>query len=212
MVWAQLSSLRSPLDTLRGVDEKLAERFLHLSQSLDAAGSRPRTSVATPVESHRHPMLQQVARDAEVSKHIRLAEEWEEVLRSVRARSGFEDFLKTPTIPTFFDRLPESGPVVVVNVYRERCDALILLSGLDETMHVPLPYFSHKKAEKLRERLKACLISAGARTRADEAATGRGMKKWTREHGPPLSYILGELWNGVAKPILDALAFNRVRG
>lgn len=37
-----------------------------------------------------------------------------------------------------------SGAVAVINFYSRRCDALVLLDGGDEVVHLPLPLTHHK--------------------------------------------------------------------
>jgi len=53
-----------------------------------------------------------------------LAREWEKLVAQVRDL-GFEDFLRPPRLQTLLPAA-DRGPVVVVNVSRWRCDALIV--------------------------------------------------------------------------------------
>ena len=94
---------------------------------------------------------------------------------------------------------------MVINVYRERCDALILLSGSDETVLIPL-----SPEGRWFMQATESLAAVGARTRADDEGVNRGrIKTWKREHGRSLSPILHELWNDPAKSIPNALVFNK---
>jgi len=61
-------------------------------------------------------------------RRIRAARDWDALLQTIRALPGFEDFGQ----PVPFSQLNEAaadGPVVIVNVSRIRCDAMILTSS-----------------------------------------------------------------------------------
>ncbi|PKV94018.1 CHAT domain-containing protein [Amycolatopsis echigonensis] len=60
-----------------------------------------------------------------VDRRMALAREWDELVDQVRQIPGFEDFLRAPRLEAL---LPAArcGPVVVVNVSRYRCDAIIV--------------------------------------------------------------------------------------
>lgn len=60
-----------------------------------------------------------------VDRRMALAREWDELVDQVRQVPGFEDFLRAPRLEAL---LPAArrGPVVVVNVSRWRCDAIIV--------------------------------------------------------------------------------------
>jgi len=60
-----------------------------------------------------------------VERRMALAREWEDLIAQVRDLDGFEDFLKPPRLKTLLPAA-ERGPVVIVNVSRWRCDALIV--------------------------------------------------------------------------------------
>ena len=47
-----------------------------------------------------------------------------------------------------FCRAADAGPVVVVNVHKRRCDALVLMAGLDDVMHIPLDNFPYKTCQE----------------------------------------------------------------
>jgi len=136
-------------------------------------------------------------------QHRRLAEEWERLVGRVRGIPGFESFLR----PKRFTQLhiaAKAGPVAVVNVHKSCCDAFVLVDGLDEVVHIPLPDFSYAKAQKLHLHLNQLLSTAGVRVRD---ADFRAMKIATTSNHGGFEFILSNLWSSVVKPVLDGLAF-----
>ncbi len=102
--------------------------------------------------------------------------------------------------------LPEAGPIVIINIHSDRCDALALIAGADEPLHIPLPNFSHQEAEHLANGLHGYLLSFGVRSRL-------GLP--LHDDDSPCSNIdinfpavLKVLWSNVVSPILEALAFS----
>lgn len=54
-----------------------------------------------------------------------LAREWDELVEQVRGIEGFGDFLRPPRLETLLPAA-DGGPVVIINVSRWRCDALVV--------------------------------------------------------------------------------------
>lgn len=59
------------------------------------------------------------------TRRLALAQEWDQLVAQVRSISGFEDFLRPPHADRLL-ALCSEGPVIVVNMSRLRCDALVL--------------------------------------------------------------------------------------
>ncbi|KAF6760947.1 hypothetical protein DFP72DRAFT_1062674 [Ephemerocybe angulata] len=141
-----------------------------------------------------------------------LAREWEGLLRTARAIPGFGHFLKPAPCPTILQHLPDSGPVVIINVVETGCDALALLAGLDEPLHIPLPNFSLEKAKRYRRQLNTQLKAHVPRARGEEANTVLDGDSSRRGVGPIVkggtAYVLRRLGSEVVKPILDMLAIS----
>ncbi|MBE8523024.1 CHAT domain-containing protein [Amycolatopsis sp. H6(2020)] len=116
------------------------------------------------------------------------AAEWDAVVADIRTRPGFADFLR----PTPFAELAKSsaaGPIVLVNVSRIRCDAIVLAP--DRGHVIPLDGLTHAEAH--------------GRTQAYLAATAqKGTAGFSS--GPREQQLLGYLewlWDTVARPVLD---------
>ncbi|KAF8868109.1 CHAT domain-containing protein [Gymnopilus junonius] len=139
--------------------------------------------------------------------HIKLARERAQLLSQIRNFPEFENFLRPPTAADILQNLPSAGPVVVINVHEDRCDALALLCGNDTPIHIPLETFTYKQADRLRTELRSLLKSNGVRMREAE---DRSLRTYVRgsKKGDVLQNILQELWTCVVKPVLNDLAFS----
>ncbi|KAF6753791.1 CHAT domain-containing protein [Ephemerocybe angulata] len=211
LVWGQLNNLRTPLDELRSIDSNLADRIADISKRLESVASS-RATTHTKMS-----LSEKIALEDESHSHLKLAQQWEELLKSARAIPGFEDFLKPSPSSALLRHLPDSGPIVVINVDERRCDAIALLAGFEEPLHIPLSNFSLDKAKKYRTDLKMLLRSGGYRAREKEASTNLGGEaaarpikpvNRARRDGDVVHGVLRGLWNDVVKPILDNLGFS----
>jgi hypothetical protein len=196
IVWGQLLHLRTPVDLLCDVDPTLAQEITQVSKALEHASNRNTDNqhLSTDVQ---HPIsLEQAARN-----HHRLAEKWEALVAKVQDIPGFENFLQ----PKKFSQLlnaAKNGPVVVINVDKNSCDALVLMPGLKNTIHIPLDHFSYEKASHLHQCMNQLLQSADVHTR--DARAGRRVAT-SKEGG--FESILSVLWSCVVQPVLSHLAF-----
>jgi len=143
---------------------------------------------------------QQLSMEEVTHNHHRLAEQWEILVKRARGISGFEDFLR----PKKFEQLcsaANTGPVVVLNVHEHHCDALVLMAGLDEVLHIPLEHLSYKKAWALHQSLNEVLSVAHVHARDT-----RAVRHVTTTTGLDFASILSYLWSCVVKPVMDGLA------
>jgi tetratricopeptide (TPR) repeat protein len=192
IVWTQILQLRTPVDQLRDTNPDLADRFLQVSRLLDHG-----TQEGSLLERN------ETLTEEQGRQYRALVTEWESIIGQVRSIPDFGDFLRPPNSP----RLKEAacnGPVVVVNIAEIRCDALALLPGFDEVVHIPLPNISSERVTTLRDELKDQLYSDGIWMRGDRAA-----RRVTDEpDDDSCSRVLAELWNDLVRPVLDSLAFS----
>ncbi|KIM80499.1 hypothetical protein PILCRDRAFT_534642 [Piloderma croceum F 1598] len=198
IVWSQLLQLRTPVDALREVQPDLADDIVRVSKALEYASSLGETTQDISKQSDQALAVEEVAQG-----HRRLAGEWEMLVKKARDLPGFGDFLR----PKKFMQLhsaADAGPVVTINVHKVRCDALVLMAGVDEVIHIPLEGFSYKKAQGLHVSLNRLLRDADLRARSD-MRVGRRVAVGTTTAGFPS--ILSDLWSCVVKPVLDGLAF-----
>jgi len=136
-----------------------------------------------------------------------LAREWDELVEQVRVIDGFEDFLRPPRLATLLPAGTD-GPVVIVNISRWRCDALVVTTSGVEV--VKLPQLSQNEVVT---QTQAYLDAVGARQDepqrgsrdADLTVAGEGVEA-------ALDSCLRWMWDAFAGPILEQLQITTVRG
>ncbi|KAJ3513886.1 hypothetical protein NMY22_g14907 [Coprinellus aureogranulatus] len=210
LVWGQLGSLRTPLGDLHRVDTELAERIEDVSIRLQTAGGQGSLHPDMPLS-------EKMALEDNARRHLNLANEWEDLLKAVRSRPGFETFLQPPACSALLHHIPESGAIVVINVEPVRCDAFALIHGSSEPVHIELPGFSLEKAQKYRKDLGMQLRLRGLRVREGEGTMGEPperaigfyRKKQVDGDARVVRNVLKCLWEEIVQPILNALGFSR---
>ncbi|KAG8859271.1 hypothetical protein FRB91_008452 [Serendipita sp. 411] len=190
IVWTQVLQLRTPVDKLREVEPELADRLLHVSSLLDqgSQGDKSRS------DHNRSP-------EEEARQYRALAKERDDIVEKIRSLPKFHDFLKPLRLKDLAEAAKE-GPVVVINVSERRCDALALVYGVNEAIHIPLPDLTSERVTQFQIEFNSLLKAGGLRQRAvrdeeEEIGGDEGCKR-----------ILAELWNHLVNPVLDSLAFN----
>ncbi|GAA1019980.1 hypothetical protein Aple_037260 [Acrocarpospora pleiomorpha] len=144
----------------------------------------------------------------EADRRIALAREWDGLVERVRQLDEFRDFLRPPS-PGSLLSAARHGPVVVVNVSRWRCDALVVrpdgvrvveLPGLtaDEVSRRTFHYLRVLQAEGQFDPTLPFTAALEARARA------------LRERDDVLRSTMEWLWDSVAGPVLTALRLSPV--
>ena len=123
--------------------------------------------------------------------YYRVALEYTDLLLQIRKLNGFEDFLLTPSNVQFMQGLARDGPVAVVNITSWYSHA-VLIQGTN-VHNIGLPV-----------RNQDCIDH---HKRFEEA-----LKKVSQDI-PVATNLLGQvmqsMWEGIAKPVLDALGFQK---
>jgi hypothetical protein len=188
-----LLSLRNPLDALKGKFPELAKEFMRLSTQLEWATTRK-----NGLDSETQQSLQSTAHEAHQNAHKR-----DLLLKKIRQLEGFQQFLLPKTISEL-STASERGPVVIVNVSMNSCDALALLPGFaKEVIHVPLPEFTPDHVRTLTQLLGQIVPFMGRgdidRLHGQREGGSAGLEE-------DFAHILSELWLTLVKPVLEALA------
>ncbi|KAF8138812.1 TPR-like protein [Boletus edulis] len=184
IVWGDLLQLRSSYEDLTSAHPDHARRLRRLSSALEHASATHERSLSALSEQTYNPV--QIARESlqqEADKHRALAIERDRLLQEIRSLPGFERFLLHKEFSQL-RRSAHSGPIIILNAAESRCDALIVLADVDHVIHSLLGH--------AREVIP-CDDRKGSPT------TRRGVS-WES--------LLSNLWNGVVKLVLDALAFS----
>ncbi|KDR79673.1 hypothetical protein GALMADRAFT_154472 [Galerina marginata CBS 339.88] len=195
LVWNQLNQLRIPLDDLQVTNPVLADRFVKVAGDLESHGARLSSSLPST-------FVEDVRLQAKTHNHTVLAAEYGQLLEEIRSLPGFHDFLQPPKTADLLSSMPTDGVVVIINVHKTRCDALALIPGAGEPMHIPLKDFSLAEAEELQKRLQYDLL------KLREADTDNRMPRRSSPNPPSMSYILKELWYKVVRPVLKGLGYS----
>ena len=208
LIWSQLNQLQTPLDTLFARDPNIAS---HMSRVFAASESRGNLSARSQGELEGTVELKMSLQD-EANTHVKLAQEWSELITKIRTIPEFEGFLQPTSFSNLLKNLPVSGPIIVItgNVHKGSYDAMALLSDSDKPLHIPLHEFSYAYATNLRNQLITHLHAANVRMRECELDGNRGTCRVNLRDGGvnrKIKHILRQLWILVVKPILDGLKF-----
>lgn len=193
IVWTQLGQLRNPLHDLRTKRQDLAKQLQQVSSKLEKSGSRDLNARAMTESPEK-----KISLEEEAIEHIKLANEWGQLLEEVRRESGFSNFLRPRKSSEILTQLPLDGPVVLINVHEHRSHALALIPYTTPVV-IQLQSISDKWALDLGSRLVVCLSAAGVGREAYRAARPK-MKS-----SESIRDILRVLWTDLVKPILDAI-------
>ncbi|KAF8815812.1 hypothetical protein BYT27DRAFT_7238250 [Phlegmacium glaucopus] len=198
LVWNQLHQLRSPIGNLRVKNPPLADRFIKVASALESYGTRSILSIppsdATLAGDIR---IQNDARN-----HSLHAAEYKQLLKEIRDLPGFHDFLQPPKASDLLSSIPSDGPVIIFNINDTRCDALALVSAIEEPIHIPLKEFSLTQAKQLQETLQFGPLRNREVEDLDRMPQRIGL------YPSSISTVLKELWYKVVQPIFEALGYS----
>ncbi|KAF5724523.1 hypothetical protein FMUND_697 [Fusarium mundagurra] len=117
--------LLGPLQ-LGQLSAKQADAYTHLRDGLRSSNIPVLSSMGTSFQKHV----------SGLNKRYDLARELEELIVEIRKVPGFEDLWTAPTEAEMFDAA-KNGPIVVINVSRARCDALLIENQLMRSLALP---------------------------------------------------------------------------
>jgi hypothetical protein len=167
VLWSQLLESRADLAMLRSAAPELAAELLQLREQLE---------VTTDTEGR-----------------IALARNWDDLMSRIRSLPDFNDFAAAPPVDALY-RTVTDGSVVVVNVSRWRCDALIATAAGVRSVH--LAKLNDRDAlQRSNEYLAELQIFE--QVRRDEGVARIGLEQ-------VCTSLLEWLWDTVAEPALTA--------
>ena len=193
VLWTQALNLRSDLTLLAEKAPDMAERLDRARNFLDrpvaeVIPSSPQVASGDASFGGPAPGMQSNSAGASL-------DHWDEILAQVRCIDGFEHFLAATPYQELAAALSD-GPVVIVNVSRYGCHALIVRAGSERVQVLSLPEVTpDATTENLGKMLWAL---------AGTADPGRTTGK-TEEHRHALLDVLDWAWDAISEPILTAL-------
>ncbi|KAJ7657080.1 TPR-like protein [Mycena rosella] len=188
IIWGQLLNLRTPVDDLKKSHPVLAEKFISLSAQLEGTGIRGREINATNSETQA--LNAQRSHDQALERHT--------LLEDIRQLEGFNRFL-LPKAMSELSKAAQGGPVVILNLSDDRCDALILSPGAPDVVHMFLPEFTPENADNLSQSLHELVYHCGRNKRLT------GQREGNSDPDERFAFILSELWTRLVKPVLNTL-------
>ena len=199
VLWAQALNLRGDMARLAAEAPGLAERLDRVRLVLDSPVPAP--SPAPPGHEgapDTEPGRGRQQRDAAELRR-RQAQEWDDLLRQVRALAGFEHFLAPVPYAQLRASLfatPQGGPVVIVNASQYGCHALIIDSGAEQPRVVRL---ADVTLDSATDRANTMLGALAGLTDPGWAPADR------EDHRMILLEVLSWIWDAIARPVLAEL-------
>ncbi|MGW2724965.1 CHAT domain-containing protein [Streptomyces sp. NPDC001492] len=190
VLWAHLMETRGDWRALSEEHPRLAEEFNEVCRLLDQ-------NIVHFQGSSNRDMADQASEyvPTELTQRLRLAERHAELLSEIRSLPGFGTFLRVPQFAEL-RRAADRGPVVVVNVSRHRCDALVLRPDHDDLLVLPLPTLDFD--EVLHRAHAFVQATAGA-------GTGPADPERLIHSRQTLLATTGWLWDEIVGPVLGTL-------
>ncbi|KAF9219471.1 hypothetical protein BS17DRAFT_760983 [Gyrodon lividus] len=185
LLWSQMARIRTPLDSLRSVDEEgqtLALEFERISSQL----ARRSVSASDGVL-----LVSRLSQEEDARRYRQLSNELDAVMERIRAKEGFQSFLQ-PMSFLNLQKAAAGGPVIIANVSERRCDAIIVLHDEPPCL-VPLPHAT----------IGGITAMSGMFYRALKATSYVGEEK---ERVKQIVPILRRLWDIVVSPVVEKLA------
>lgn len=203
MLWRQALGLRADHGDLARVAPELAERMevartvLNTPIPLDGLGA---VDVGLPGHGVVGVGGFKSSRQEAVDRLRGAARDYDAALAEIREMEGFEHYLETAPYPELAAASVD-GAVVIVNISRYGCHAIIVAAESDRARVVDLPDLDLDSAEDRARHLSQLL---------DNRRRGRDRPFPARERDRrALLDILGWLWDVIAAPVLDTLTDQR---
>ncbi|WP_431972545.1 CHAT domain-containing protein [Nocardia sp. bgisy134] len=190
VLWSQLITDRTALDDLAAVHPEFAATIQHQRQLLDTM-SEPTAGVdvnSTDDDRSRRPDVALAA-----------ARILDDTIAMVRTLPGFEDFLRPPAAEALTAGSRE-GAVVVINIAKRRCDALVIRDG----------QLSNIALDRINYSIVAAHVDQYMRCQAVLSDTTQPRRDRVTAADDLLS-VLRWLWTAITEPILSALGHDSAK-
>jgi tetratricopeptide (TPR) repeat protein len=189
ILWNQLLEIGSDLDPVGAQSPELAARMDGVRRAIDELEHGD----ASGVDRLDWVTIGVAASEATGRRRRQLVEEWEELVLAARRLPDLSDLFVSPSFDTL-RKAAADGPVVIINVARTRCDALVVT--IDAVRIVSLPGLKRKDAARWANTLFDAL---------DAVSTAGGRDGRLEALQTTIFQLLNWLWEAVCRPILDSL-------
>jgi tetratricopeptide (TPR) repeat protein len=208
--WVQALHLRTPLDNIRVLQPKIAEKLASLAKELEHGSFRDATR-----DLFADTQQQITSMEAEETRLVCLYEEWTKTVNLAKSMAPeFRDFIE----PKQVEQLrcaAKYGPVVILNASESSCHALIVQSS-GAIQSILFPALSLDFLKFLAELVQALSGHAAKLGSFLESLHGRGSEYrhrlvgkmvYEKSRGPNeyFDLLLRTLWNDIVKPVIQTL-------
>ena len=189
LLWSEMRQLRAPIDQLLSTDPELGHKFAAINRDLEQLTKSVPPSHKVSINDGAADGIRAVDPFGRLLlKQRGLLNERAKLISQIQALPGFDSFLKTPSFDTLRSAA-SSGPVIIINHSKWRCDILILLHNMPPSLiSTPENFFEHAGA------LKAKLLDSRRKSGLD-----------SKDYDETLAMVLAELYTLVGKPVIERL-------
>ena len=189
LLWSEMRHLRTSVEQLLEVDPELGHKFSVINRDLEEL-----TTKIPP--SHELSIIDGKSEDYRavdpfghlLLKQCSLLKQRDKIISQIQTLPGFHGFLRSPSFDTLRSAA-SSGPVIMINHSRWRCDILILLHNTPPSL-IPTPDDFFGRANALTDKLKDSRNSYGPDS---------------DHYNQTLAHVLKETYDLVGKPVIERL-------
>ncbi|KAG4032473.1 hypothetical protein MFRU_007g03750 [Monilinia fructicola] len=189
-IWNRILAEKSPITRLRDSFPELADEFESLRASL-MAHSSPRVSQMTPPSTLSTQDLERLRRQD-------VSVEYSELLRKIREKKDFQDFLQPSDALKYLQNADRDGPIIYINFSKYRSDAIII--GARKVYTISLPSLNMDELLHYALRMYQARIELSAGTPNEFISACEAYNE-----------VMTWLWKTVARPILDKIDYTEFK-
>ena len=195
LLWSEMRDLRTSIDQLLSADPVLGHKFAVVNRDLEELTKSVPPSHKLSMDDGTADGLRAVDPFGRLVLEQRgLLEERAKLISQIQALPGFDSFLISPSFDTLRS-VASSGPVIIINHSRWRCDILILLHNKPPSLiSTPDDFFERAGA------LKDKLLNSRPKPEDD----------WSH-YNEVLASVLAELYTLVGQAVIERLRQLQVR-
>jgi tetratricopeptide (TPR) repeat protein len=196
VLWSQALETRTDVTALEEADPALAARIKQIRTTLDKVAWDGTDEL---VDRPPDPLGGISTFTSRAKQRMALTNEWHELIDQARKLPGLHEFLRTPEAAQV-QQTATGGPIVIVNVSRYRCDALIVTPA--DIQVIPLPDLELDNTFEQTDRYLTTLHRL-----EQETGSADTLNELADAAEETTKATLEWLWGSVASPVLTALGY-----